>query len=232
MSAQQIADACRELFGIINQAASEVAKAEYLAELSNHLALSRSALESDFHQFREQAARRRSAQPTASTDREPSQAIPGEDLAGQGARNTTGPSVEEDLLTLLLANEEIGKPLAGKINHEWIDRSTPAGRLLDRFLNDFEHDLWPGSDQLEQHLEDHTELVYLSSLRFELPEVDDPVRVANDGIRRIVSNFCGPKIAKIQLEIAAKQRNVDADVFSLQKANEELRRLKLNPPTL
>ncbi|MGH8017071.1 MAG: hypothetical protein ACREIA_02080, partial [Opitutaceae bacterium] len=62
--------------------------------------------------------------------------------------------------------------------------------------------------------------------------IEDPVKIANDGIRRMVSNFCIPKIRKIELEIATKQRTFDSDLISLLKTGDQLRRLKLNPPTI
>lgn len=225
LSAQEMSDVCRELFAIVMQASSEVAKTEYLAEISQQLGLPSNALETDFRRFREIAARRRPAA---------SQPVPEGNRANGNpeARGATFPPVETDLLLLLLHFEEYGEVIARAIDHEWIDKSTRAGRLLDAFLNDFEHDLWPGVQEIEQHVDDPEDRNFLASLLFERPAIEDPVKVANDGIRRIVSNFCGPKIAKNQLEIAAKQGNVDADILSLHKANEEFRRLKLNPPVI
>jgi DNA primase len=122
--------------------------------------------------------------------------------------------------------------LAHAIDHAWIDKRTRGGWLLDQFLNDFEHDVWPGTAHVEEHVPDPDDRSFLASLLFEAPAVEDPIKVANDGIRQIVSNFCVPKIRKIELEIAAKQRNFDADLILLLKTNEELRRLKLHPPTI
>lgn len=141
-------------------------------------------------------------------------------------------SVEHDLLLLLLHFDSLGKALAQNIHHEWVNTQHRAGRLLDRFLNDFAHDLWPGTKEVEALLEDPEDRNFVASLLFEPPLIDEPIKVANDGIRRMVSNFCDPRLRKIELEIAAKQGKFDADLISLLKTTEDLRRLKLNPPLI
>lgn len=141
-------------------------------------------------------------------------------------------SVEHDLLLILLHFESLGKALAQNVHHEWINTRHRAGRLLDRFLNEFAHDLWPGVQDVESLLSEPEDRNFVASLLFETPLIEEPIKVANDGIRRMVSNFCDPRLRKIELEIAAKQGKFDADLISLLKTTEELRRLKLNPPLI
>jgi DNA primase len=145
---------------------------------------------------------------------------------------TAFPSVEQDMLLILVHFDSLGKALAQHVHHEWIDTSSRAGRLLDRFLNDFSHDLWPGVQEVESVLEDPEDRNFVASLLFDPPSIEDPIKVANDGIRRMVSNFCDPRLRKIELEIAAKQGKFDADLILLLKTTEELRRLKLHPPLI
>jgi len=188
-------------------------------------------VEADFRRYRAQAARRAAVAPTPDATTPPG-------AAGETPEPPDKPSedslacVERDLLLLLLHQEEIGDALAQAIDREWIDRSTRAGRLLDHFLNDFAHKVWPGIQDLEHHLDDPADRTLVASLLFDPPLCDDPIKVANDGIRRMVSNFCSPRKKKIDLEIAAKQRNVDADLLSLQKSSQDLERLRLKPPTI
>lgn len=226
MSAQEIAAATREVFSIVHRNPSEVARVEYLGEVARLTGLSRQALEADFRHYSDVAARRAVASATV--------VRPEDETATETAPAQPDEfgSPERDLLLLMLHFEALGKPLSELVDHTWIDTSTSAGRLLNQFLNDFEHDVWPGAENLDDHLESDNDRGYIASLMFEAPEIDDPIKVANDGIRRIVSNFCAPKIRKIELEIAAKQRNFDDDLLSLLKRSEEFRRLKLNPPIL
>jgi len=275
LSAQQTADVCREIFAIIQEAPSEVAQSGYLAEVARLLHLNRTALESDYRRFREQAARRASfrAAPPASApaptpapaaspaptssardDDEPLPEAPDghpgidpESVAhvalppepGAAARQpdsatpaTAFPSVEQDMLLLLLHFDSLGKAMAQHVHHEWINTRQRAGRLLDRFLNDFAHDLWPGVQEVESLLDDPDDRSFVASLLFDPPSIEDPIKIANDGIRRMVSNFCDPRLRKIELEIAAKQGKFDADLILLLKTTEELRRLKLHPPLI
>ena len=136
------------------------------------------------------------------------------------------------MLLLILLHEEIGRDIAALIEHDWIDTGTREGRLLDRFLHDFAHDVWPGINELDQHVEEPEDRNFLDSLLFDPPTIDDPAKVANEGIRRMVRNFCVSKINKIELEIARKQGNVDADLLSLRKSMDELHHLRLNPPAI
>jgi DNA primase len=228
-SAQERAEACREIFALIARNPSQVAQSEYIAELSTRAAISRSALESDYRLFLESNERRRQARSeylAARPEDGPTSEQPPTRLDPIGIAAAT------DLLMLVLHYESLGPPLAHTLDHAWIDTSSRAGRLLDQFLNDFAHDLWPGVDQIEQHLDDPEDRTFIAGLLFATPAIDDPVKVVNDGIRRMVSDFCIPKIRKIELEIAAKQRNFDSDLISLLKTADELRRLRLNPPTI
>lgn len=163
----------------------------------------------------------------------PPEALAAPPREAKSASPATGfASVEQDMLLILLHFDSLGKALAQHVHHEWIDTGSRAGRLLDRFLNDFSHDLWPGVQEVESVLEDPDDRNFVASLLFDPPSIDDPIKVANDGIRRMVSNFCDPRLRKIELEIAAKQGKFDADLILLLKTTEELRRLKLNPPLI
>ncbi len=229
MTAQQQAEACEEIFTIILSSPSEVAQEEYLSEVGALTGISRHALESDYRRFRESVARRASARAEYAAGAAASAPGPVEEIPAEPDPFGTA---EYDLLLLVLHFEAMGPSLAYAIDHQWIDHSTRAGRLLDQFLNDFEHDMWPGASHLEEHLESHEDRTFIASLLFETPSFEDPMRIANDGIRRMVSNFCIPKIRKIELEIATKQRTFDSDLISLLKTGQELRRLKLNPPII
>ena len=261
LSAQQTADICGELFAIIREAQSEVAQSGYLAEVAKLLHLNRTALETDYRRFRESADRRASFRAQASAPApapsptsappprdddeplpeapeghpglEPDDSSPATSHVSEAAGQTSAfASVEQDVLLLLLHFESLGKALAQNIHHEWINTRHRAGRLLDRFLNDFAHDLWPGAKEVESVLEEPEDRNFVASLLFDPPPIDEPIKVANDGIRRMVSNFCDPRLRKIELEIAAKQGKFDADLILLLKTTEELRRLKLNPPLI
>lgn len=253
ISAQHMADVTREIFVIVAHSPSAVAQTEYIAEVASLLRLSRDALESDYRRFQTAAARR--APPVAA---QPTNGGEGGEAPVREARNVALPSdlgftaasapapapatanpdrpalitAEYDLLLLILLEEGLGRSLAEVINHEWIDVSVREGRLLDQILHALAHDAWPGTAQRDEHIEDPDDQNFLSSLLFAPAELENPVKVANEGIRRMVRNFCAPRIKKIELEIAAKQGNVDADLLSSRHLLTELRHLRTNPPTI
>ena len=53
--------------------------------------------------------------------------------------------------------ESMGKPLATHLPHDWIDAGNIAGRLLNRFLSEFEQDNWPGKEHIGELLENPEE---------------------------------------------------------------------------
>ena len=113
-----------------------------------------------------------------------------------------------------------------------LDTKHPAGRLLRRFLAEFEHDTWPGRDHLDELLETPEEKTLVASLLFEAPDIDDPRKVANEGLRRLQARVLEPRLRQIELEIAAKQTDVDADILPLLKDRSELQRQLRQLPAL
>jgi DNA primase len=105
---------------------------------------------------------------------------------------------ERDLLALCLHFEQLGKPLSHAIQHDWIDTRDghTAGRLLNRFLGEFEHDTWPGRDQLDSLLETAEERTLVASLLFENLAIDDPVKVAQEGLRQLRAALSSPGCGK------------------------------------
>ncbi len=254
-SAQHMADVARELFAIIAHSPSAVAQTEYLAEVAELLRVNRNALESDYRRFQSVAARRApsrpaAAEPDAATGspehrtvtsaplpsdlehRNDADFAPAPAERAEAAPRPALITAEYDLLLLILLFEGLGRPLAETINHEWIDVARREGRLLDQILHAVAHDAWPGTAQRDEHIEDPDDRNFLASLLFAPAEIDDPVKVANEGIRRMVRNFCAPRIRKIELEIAAKEGNVDSDLLSARQFLTELRHLRTHPPTI
>jgi DNA primase len=209
--------AAQALFALVINSEYEVARTEFLAECAGHMHLAGPSLQRDFAAF----ARR--------------QARPGGDTAPVPAAKPppAGRPPELDLLLLCLHYEPFGKPLAHELaDRDWIDATQPPGTLLRRFLTEFEHDTWPGRDHLETLLESPEEKALVASLLFEAPAIDDPRKVANEGLRRLQTRALEPRLRQLELEIAGKQTDVDADIPSLLKSRTELQRQLRQPPVL
>jgi DNA primase len=217
------ARAVQQIYEVVAATDSEVLQAQLLAEIAPAIGALRilpDAFERDFLKF----VRHRSRQsplpaPAPGNGRFPPAAM-------------VRPP-ESDLLLLCLHYEQFGKPLAHiLLPRDWIDGAHPAGAVLRRFLAEFEHDSWPGRDHLDELLDTPEEKTLVASLLFEAPNIDDPRKVVNEGLRRLQSRALEPRLRQIELEIAAKPTDVDADILSLLRDRSELQRQLRQPPVL
>jgi DNA primase len=133
-------------------------------------------------------------------------------------------TTERDLLMLCLHFEAIGKPLALSLPLEWLDQTHLPGVLLNRFLNEFEHDSWPGRDHLDNLLDSPEEKTLVASLLFDVPQIDDPVKVANEGLRELRNRALEPRLRQIELALATHGGDSNVDVISLIKERTDLQR--------
>ena len=213
--------AIQQTYEIIAAAESEVLQMKFLSEIAPAIGALRvmpDVFERDFLRFS-----RHQTRPGAP-------AAPGAP-APAAARSNRAP--EDDLLLLCLHFEDLGKPLAHELlTHDWIDPQQLSGRVLWRFLTEFEHATWPGRDHLDELLETPEEKALVASLLFDAPEVDDPRKAANEGLRRLQARALEPRLRQIELEIAAKRTDVDAATLSLLKARSALQHQLRQPPVL
>lgn len=220
-SAELKSRAAQTVFEIIANAESEVTRSAFINETSSQLRLPLAAAQKDFQTLLQRQSRQAAARPAAT---------PPEGAAPPLPRTTHTP--ERDLLLLCLHFETIGKPLSLSIPHDWIDLAHPAGALLNRFLGEFEHDLWPGKDYLENLLESDAERSLVASLLFESPRFEEPLKVAQEGLRLLRSRALEPRLRQIELALANPHADFESDPISLLKERSELHRLLRQPIAL
>ena len=217
-SAEQKARTATTLFEIIAQAESEVARTSFIAEVAGYLRVPPASLQQDMGRFTARQARvRNSANNPPPVAPLPTQA---------------GKSTEEHLLFLCLHHEPVLHALSTQLPHDWIDQSHTAGRLFDRFLAEVQHNGWPGRDHLDQLLETEEEKALVATLIFDAPGDDDMGKIANEGLRSLQRKYLEPRLRQIELEIASKGPDGDADLISLLKQRAEITRQLQNPPKL
>ncbi|MCF7688959.1 MAG: DNA primase [Cephaloticoccus sp.] len=139
---------------------------------------------------------------------------------------------EYNLLIVILHFEHLGPQLAMVLPHEWIDLSNPAGVLLNRFLAEFEHGSWPGRDHLDDLLETPEEKALVASLLFDTPAFEDPVKVADEGLRMLRARALEPRLQQIELDLANHQADSETDPISLLKERSNIHRQLRQPLTL
>jgi DNA primase len=214
-SSEQRSRAAQMVLGIIAAAESEISRAAFISEAAALLGLPASALQSDLRRIaaRVDPAARRAEPPPA--QRSPGVVTP-----------------EHDLLRLCLHFESLGRPMSSAIPHEWIDRRQPEGVLLNRFLGELENGNWPGRDHLEGLMESDDEKSLVASLLFDVPDIDDPFKVAKEGILRLRNRAIEPRIRQIELALATTPSDFNDDSSSLLRELSELRRQLRQPVSL
>ena len=224
-TAEAKARASQSAYELIAAAESEVVRAEFLREAANELRLPFGPAQKDFQTYLQRQRGQAAARPAA--DR--AEAKP---VTAPKATGLLAPTPERDLLMLCLNFETLGKPLSAAVPHEWIDRGHLAGVLLNRFLAEFESDAWPGRDHLEPLLETEEERAAIAHLRFETPAIDDPVKIAQEGLRQLRARALEPRLRQIELALANSRADSDADPISLLKERSELQRQLRQPLVL
>jgi DNA primase len=215
-SSEQRSRAAQSVLGIIAAAESDISRAAFISEAADLLKLPASALQSDLRQTL--GRRDRAAAPPAPP------AAP--------ARTPGSVTAEHDLLRLCLHFERLGRPLSSAIPHDWIDRRQTAGVLLNRFLGELENGSWPGRDHLETLMESDDEKSLVASLLFDVPAIDDPFKVAREGIRRLRDRALGPRLRQIELALAKTPSDFNDDSSSLLRELSDLQRLLRQPVSL
>ena len=211
-SAEQKNRAAQAVLEIIAASESEVIRDEFITEAAGYLNLSAHALKGDFQRL---LGRRGGARPPGALGQPADRAsAPGGRVPPQTAASIAGTS-EQDLLTVLLHFERIGKPLSATLPAQWIDTSTPAGSLLNRFLAEFEQSAWPGRDHLDTLLETPEEKTLVASLLFEAPRYDEPMKIVQEGLAKLRDRALLPRLREIELALATSSEDSKIDPNSL-----------------
>jgi DNA primase len=215
-SSEQRSRAAQGVLAIIAAADSEISRASFIGEASSLLQLPAAALQSDMRRLSARAVRP-AAPPTAGP---------------MPALRSGAVSPEHDLLRLCLHFERVGRPLSTAIPHDWIDQRRPEGVLLNRFLGELENGNWPGRDHLQSLMESDEEKSLVASLLFDVPLLDDPFKVAREGIRRLRDRALEPRVRQIELALANTPSDFNNDSSSLLRELSDLQRQLRQPVSL
>lgn len=208
-------NAVRSMVEIALQADTQIARDDYLQQISLLLGVQPDAIRSEVASLEKRKGLRHAAAPETATP-------VGTDSHTKG--------FEEHLLYVCLHNEPFLHALASQLSTDWIDTNSLAGRLLDRFLAEVQHNGWNGRETLEQLLESEEEKSLVATMLFQAPGDEDWNKIVNEGLRHLQKRFLEPKKQQIELEIASKGAIGDAALPSLLKQRAEITRQLLNPP--
>lgn len=236
-TAERTQAAVREIYSVIAAADSELLRKRLLGEIApalGALQVTPDVFERDFAQFLagggRAAAQSSSTQPSASPT---STSASGSPLPAPGSPLQDDPTApERDLLLLVLHFETIGRPLAAACPHDWIDTRLPSGALLNRFLAEFAENQWPGRDHLDSLLETDAERSLVASILFESPVIDDPAKVALEGLGRLRTRALAPRLRHLDTQLALASSDNTIDAIALLKERSELQRRLRSPLAL
>jgi DNA primase len=223
-SAELKSRAAQSVFEVVVATESEVTRASFLAEIATYLRLPLLAVQKDFQAFLSRASRQAAARPAPPP-------TPETNGSANGSA-THAHTTERDLLFLVLHFEDLGKRLSHAVQHDWVDITHPAGALLNRFLAEFEQDAWPGRDHLDPLLETADERTLVATLLFETPAIEDPQKVAQEGLRLLRARALEPRLRQIELALANPHADSESDPISLLKERLELQRQLRQPIVL
>lgn len=226
-TAEKTQAAVREIYGVIAAAESELLRKRLLSEVApalGALQVTPDVFERDFAAFLSGGGRSAAG---------PSQQNLAPPPASDSAEPTDDPSApERDLLLLVLHFEAVGAPLAAACPHDWINDRMLSGSLLNRFLAEFSEGQWPGRDHLDGLLESDAERSLIATLLFENPVIDDPGKVALEGLTRLRARAIAPRMREIDLQLATASADNTIDATALLKERSELQRRLRSPLAL
>jgi DNA primase len=221
-SAEAKSRAAQSVFEIIAAAESEVARSQFIAEAAAHLRLPVAAAHKDFQGFVARLGRQAAARPAG--------APPPDSPPPTSANSPQSP--EHHLLLLWLHFDALHRPLSTALHHDWVDTGHLSGLLLNRFVGEFEQGAWPGRDHLEPLLENDAERALVATLMFESPVIDDPGKVAIEGLKQLRARALEPRLRQIELALANPHADIESDPISLLKERSELHRVLRQPIVL
>ena len=228
-SAQDKSRALAQLYEIIDQTNSVVARDEYRKEAAEILNCNPESLMADF-------------QKNPSTHQWPLISAPERDPVSTQAKTPLNPSISEkkaverlttaeyELLWILIHFEDIAHSIAQVFNNEWIVDSSPCGKLLKRILAEFKEDLWEGTNHMEHLLETEEEknLLY-ATLGKEIP-IEEPIEKANEILKHLFKSHVKEQKSQIELRI---KNTLPEDFDKRQQLQKEIIALrKLDPPQI
>ena len=69
----------------------------------------------------------------------------------------------------------------------------------------------------------------MASLLFDPPTIDDPAKIAQEGLRQLRARALEPRLRKIELDLANHRADSEGDPISLIKERSELQRQLRQP---
>ncbi|MFP6886601.1 MAG: DNA primase, partial [Opitutales bacterium] len=212
------------IFTVIAEADSLVARDEYLAQAIRLLKLEERSARHELSRYlrRRGNSAYRSEQPSSSNQ-----------FTENGSGKLT--TVEDDLLLLLLHHDEVAVPLAQVVEPEWLDLTSPAGRVLAKALAEIREEAWNGSASLDDLLEqddERNETYAILAQTSSHEESESAVQACNACLQALFLRYLKHREDGIRERFANSDPGGTEQLKHLRDELADLRSNRTVPPTL
>jgi DNA primase len=216
LGVQDRAAVLAEIFALLTEVSSAVAREDYLGEVADYLRIDPGALREDF---------RRSTPSPAGPPRPPaSQPAP----EGSTLLLTEN---EEVLLFFALRDGELRQVFSDVIDFDWLTKEKVAAKLLRRVLVEMREGTFSGSEEFHGECDEEEERQLVARLLRPTEEPPEPEIVADQALRELVRRFASEEISSLVTQMNGFAAD-DPALRELQSRRRQLRQLMDQPPRL
>lgn len=195
ITAQKKGEIVSDIFAMIFNCKSSIVANEYLRETAANLGVSYVSLADDYDKFAKQSLKAAQKQPADSAAADDGAPAP----AKAEYKISTAPA---DALILALLRPEIGAAMAQVVQPEWLDQKKLSGRILTRLLAMYREGIEFEPSKIEEFFETSAEKNAIYKILAN-PKIliENPVKSANDCIKRIYKNHISVELEKVNAKI-------------------------------
>lgn len=208
----------KEIFELISVTDSLVTKDAYLSHAARLLRINEASAQHEFRLHLRSQTRRSATN------------APENNLPPNGAGRLT--TAEGDLLSFALHYEEIAGALAGVVEPDWLDLSTPNGSILSKILAEIREDTWEGQATLDLLTDSDEERNAAYAALAEAPSHDDPGAVAESCLQAVFLRHLKRREESVNERFVNLPPDSGDELTRLHEQLLSLRNLRKDPPTL
>jgi DNA primase len=203
-STHEKTSALRRVFELLQNITSAVAREDYLLQASRLLKIDPAAALRDFKQLPPATSR----MPKGQEKLKPAPAEYADKLLTQATW---------ELLWLVFHHSKYAQAVAHQIDYDWLDTTTPTGRILARILAEIREGLIEDASDIESLLETTEDRQTIADISLRDLEVESP----DDQISNCLKTLCRNHLQKLKQELEQKVSNTNlSDKDRLQLMHE------------
>ncbi|MBQ6534330.1 MAG: DNA primase [Opitutales bacterium] len=211
--------ACVKLFEMLLSCHSKVLLDDYMREISASLAIDYSSLAADFAQWKKSAKNPQISEQTA------------EKNVQDGGRGMLTNSLYDALLVCLHYGN-IAECMSGILEEEWLRGDSPEARALAKLMALHREGVGFEAEKTAEYFDadDEQNLVY-EILSADKSAVANPVKYANECIKKIYKNFYSGEIKSLEERLLEAESKGSDEKFEILKKLSRIRRESRTPPS-